>query len=521
MNLLKSIIKADYLQRTRSYAFLVTVLVSVYFAYLFLPARGANYTTVRIGNFVGESNSAWIGHVSAIMASTFLWLIGFYLVNGGIQRDRETGVGQIMATTSISNFNYLLAKTFSNFLVLLTVMLIVMTMALVMVVIRSGNYPFDAVQFFFPYIFSTLPSIFFVSVLAVVAEVALGRYSILQNIGFFILFGVLVGGINASNKPGLAAADVLGVKQMTDGMSALVNTDSAKPIEQVSVGFIIGNQSGKKYFLFEGSHWATGFILSRLTWIGMGFILIYTSSRFFHRFNEKRSLPIKKARNVLNLERPEQGILKDISLSSLPKASPSFGIWPFIKTELLMLVRKGPKWFWLINLGVFISLFFIPIATAHQIGLPILWFLQINRWGDIATKEKFYRTHYFTYAAYKPLQRLLTAQVLAGVLLAVLLAVPIIFRQLIQGNFLTVFSIVTGSFFVISLSVFTGVLSGGKRLFEIVFFMLTYAIVSGGSILDYFGGFHRGIGYLILMAGIVVGLLAVAFIYRGYEISNQ
>jgi hypothetical protein len=521
MNLLRSIVKADYLQRTRSYAFLVTVLVSVYFAYLFLPAPGANYSTVRVGNFVGESNSAWIGHVSAIMASTFLWLIGFYLVNSGIQRDRETGVGQIMATTSISNFNYLLAKAFSNFLVLLTVMLIVMAMALVMVVIRSGNYPFDGVQFFFPYIFSTLPSIFVVSILAVVAEVALGRYSILQNIVFFILFSVLVGGINASNKSGLAAADVLGVKKLTDGMSALVNTDSAKPLEQVSVGFIIGNQFKKKYFLFEGSHWSTVFILSRVMWIGIGFIFLYISSRFFHRFDEKRSLVIKKVKTPKNLEGSEHRITKDISVSALPKASPSFGIWPFVKTEFLMLVRKGPKWFWLINLGVFISLFFIPIAKAHQIGLPVLWFLQINRWGDIATKEKLYRTHYFTYAAYKPLQRLLMAQVLAGVLLAGLLAVPIIFRQLIQVNFLTVFSIIIGSFFVISLSVFMGVLSGGKRLFEIVFFMLTYAIVSGGSILDYFGGFNRGIGYVMLMVGIVAGLLAVAFMYRGYEISHQ
>jgi hypothetical protein len=521
MRLLKSIIKADYLQRTRSYPFLVTVLVSVYFAYLFLPAPGANYTTVRIGNFVGESNPAWIGHVSAIMASTFLWLIGFYLVNSGIQRDKETGVGQIIATTSVSNFKYLLAKAFSNFLVLLTVMLIVMAMALVMVVIRSGNYRFDAAQFFFPYLFSTLPSIFFVSVLAVVAEVLLGRYPILQNIAFFVLFSVLVGGINADNKPGLAVADVLGVKQVTDGMSALINTDSSQPTEQVSVGFIIGNQSKKKYFLFEGSHWPAAFILSRLLWIGIGFFLLYISSRFFHRFDEKTSRANKKTKEPLTLSQSDRRILKDISLSTLPKVSSSLNIWPFIKTEFLMLVRKGPKWFWLTNLGVFISLFFIPLAPAHQIGLPILWFLQTNRWADVASKEKYYRTHYFTYAAYRPLQRLLTSQVLAGFLLASLLAIPIIFRQLIQGNILTVLSIIVGSFFVISLSVFTGVLSGGKRLFEIVFFMLTYAIVSGGTIVDYIGGFHQGIGYLMLLAGIVVGLLAVAFIYRRYEISHQ
>jgi hypothetical protein len=77
MNTYKSIIKADYLQRTRSYAFLITMLVSVCLAYTFVPAAGAKYSTVRIGDFIGENNAAWIGHITAIMASTFLWLLGF------------------------------------------------------------------------------------------------------------------------------------------------------------------------------------------------------------------------------------------------------------------------------------------------------------------------------------------------------------------------------------------------------------------------------------------------------------
>src|ERR1700733_6130401 len=193
MSSYKSIIKADYLQRTRSYAFLITMLVSVCFAYTFVPPAGAKYSTVRIGDFVGENNAAWIGHITAIMASTFLWLLGFYLVSNGIRRDKETGVGQIIATTSISNFKYLLAKALSNFFVLLTITIIVMIMALSLVITRGGNYSFDLIQFIFPYIFTTIPSIFFVSVLAIFAEVVAGRYTHLQNIGFFILFMIVAG----------------------------------------------------------------------------------------------------------------------------------------------------------------------------------------------------------------------------------------------------------------------------------------------------------------------------------------
>jgi len=199
MKSLKSIIKADYLQRTRSYAFLITLLVSVGMAYAFAPPQGANYSTLRIGDFIGESNAAWIGHVTAIMASVFLWLFGFYLVNNGIKRDVETGVGQIVATTSISNFKYLFAKAFSNFLVLFTITLIVMLMAFCLVIIRGSNYTFDLMQFLLPYLLATIPSIFCVSVLAVFAEVVFGKYTNFQNVAFFFLFPSLIR--NYSYKP--------------------------------------------------------------------------------------------------------------------------------------------------------------------------------------------------------------------------------------------------------------------------------------------------------------------------------
>jgi hypothetical protein len=520
MNTYKSIIKADYLQRTRSYGFLITLLVSICLAYTFVPPEGANYATVRIGDFIGENNAAWVGHVTAIMASTFLWLFGFYLVNNGIKRDIETGVGQIVATTSISNFKYLLAKALSNFFVLLTITITVMVMALSLVIIRSGNYPFDAMQFFFPYIFTTIPSIFFVSVLAVFAEAISGRYTHLQNIGFFILFIVMIGITNTSASANLHYFDVLGTRELTDGMADLVNNHYSKNIETVSVGFIFSNQFSAKYFLFKGTHWPAGFIFSRLLWTGAAFLLLFIAARLFHRFDVKEMAIIKKKKQPIDIIETKLP-LKEIHLSTLPVAEPAYGIRPFIKIEFLMQLRKGPRWFWLINLGGFFALFFMPLTPAHQIGLPILWFLQINRLADIATKEKDNRTHYFTYAAYKPLQRLLTSQVIAGILLATALAMPVIFRHTFAGEYLPAVSIVLGAMFIVTLSVFSGIISGGKRLFEIAFFMLTYANISGAAGLDYLGGFNHGIKYVILMSGIISTMLFVAFMFRKYEIRNQ
>ncbi|MEP7108643.1 MAG: hypothetical protein ABI760_11685 [Ferruginibacter sp.] len=519
MNSYKSIIKADYLQRTRSYGFLVTLLVSVCLAYTFVPATGANYSTVRVGNFIGENNAAWIGHVTAIMASTFLWLFGYYLVNNGIKRDIDTGVGQIVATTSISNFKYLLAKALSNFFVLLTITVIVMVMALILVVMRGRDYPFDFKQFFFPYILTTIPSIFFVSVLAVFAEVIAGKYTNLQNIGFFILFIIIINITNTAG-PGIHWFDVLGTRALTDGMAGTVNSQYSNTLENVSVGFIFSDQINAKYFIFRGTNWPVDFILGRFVWIVIAFLMLLIAGRIFHRFDVKERDTTKKKRK--NADIIETGrSLKEIHLSSIPVATTAYGIWPFIKIEFRMLIRKGPKWFWVINLGGFIALFFMPLTPAHQIGLPVLWFLQINRWSDIVTKERYYRTNYFTYAAYKPLQRLLTSQILSGILLSTAFAFPVIFRYVINGEYSTVISIILGAIFIISLSVFSGIISGGSRLYEIVFFMLTYANISVAPGLDYFGAFNHGIAYMAIMSGIICTVLFIAFMFRKFEIRNQ
>lgn len=186
-----------------------------------------------------------------------------------------------------------------------------------------------------------------------------------------------------------------------------------------------------------------------------------------------------------------------------------------------MLLRKGPLWFWLINLGLFISLFIIPLGKAHQIVLPIVWFLQINRWADIATKEKFYGTSSFVYGSSKPLGRLLTAQILAGTLTALAFAFPVLLRYSIAGEFTFLPGIVLGAIILIGFSICLGILTGGKRLFEIFFFMLTYAVIENIPQADYFGGKHCTTEYFAIQMLIALILLTTAYIVRNYEIRNQ
>jgi hypothetical protein len=513
MRQIYKIIISDYKQRTRSYAFLVTLAISLYFAYSFLPAANAAYTTVRIGNYIGVQNSAWIGYVTAMMTTVFLSWLGFYLVNSGIKKDIDTGVGQIIATTSISNFQYLLAKAWSNFLVLLTITGCVFVMSIALFFIRSGGYPFEIRQFIWPYLIITVPAIFFVAALAAVAEVFLYRYPIVMNIGYFIFFCIM-GSLQTSNT---ASLDLFGNIPVTTAMQETVLHHYHDTNLALSMGFNFGGKKALHSFLFEGVNWTGPAILKRVVWMFVGILLLFISAKFFHRFDIKEKFKKKKKAKAAELV-PQTRPLHDIKLSELPPVTTSYGIMPFIKTELLMLYRKGPRWLWLINLGGMIALIFAPITVAHQMILPILWFLQVARWSDLATKEKTNRIHYFTYASYKPLTRLLPAQIMAGIILALVLASPLLVRYLIGTQLLPFLSIILGSIFIVLFAVAIGILSGGKKLFEILFFLFTYANVEKVPFTDYFGGENQGENYMILIALLICLLTLISFMLRKMEI---
>lgn len=519
MNSYFSIIKADYLQRFRSYTFIVSLIVSVLIAYSFVPTENANYTTIQVGKYVGFNNAAWIGHVTAIMASTFLWLIGFYLINNGIRRDKETGVGQIIATTSITNFQYLLSKSLSNFLVLLTITAIIILMAFGLVIARGSNYEFSISQFLLPYLFTTLPSLFFLSAFTILLEVVFGSRTNLLNVAFFFLFSATIAITNASNHINLQWIDPLGIKFLTNEILSFVKVSSSEPNLNISVGFNFHTANEVKHFLYEGSHFSVTYILSRLLWVLMAFVVLKLSAVLFNRFDTKVAATTKK--KVLLTTQIENETKVDRIKIELIKVETNFGIYPLIKTEFIMLLRKGPIWFWIINASIFISLFLVPLDVALKSGLPIFWFLQINRWADLSTKEIFFGTDTFIYSTYKPLQRLLISQILAGIILAILLAMPVLISLIFNSQFLKIPEVILGAVILVSCAVCSGIVWRGKRFFEIVLFMTTYFSIQGAYFLDYWGGNHSSINYIAFQILIIIFLLLTSFLTRQYIIKRQ
>ncbi len=97
------LMRADFLERVRSYGFLGMLLFTIFVTYLFIPApESIQIAGLELGGYRSIYNSAWIGSMTTLLMGEFFLLFAFYFLKGSLERDRQTGVGQIIATTPIT-----------------------------------------------------------------------------------------------------------------------------------------------------------------------------------------------------------------------------------------------------------------------------------------------------------------------------------------------------------------------------------------------------------------------------------
>ena len=141
--------RADFLERVRRYSFLVMLGLAVLLGY----QTAIGNVRLLLGEYRGEFNSAWVGAMMSIIATFFIGWFGFYVVKGSIARDRETGVGQIMATTPMTRPLYMLGKWISNFAVLMTMIVILAIIGIIIQLLSGENMQVDLRAYLLPFIY--------------------------------------------------------------------------------------------------------------------------------------------------------------------------------------------------------------------------------------------------------------------------------------------------------------------------------------------------------------------------------
>ncbi len=479
------VIRADFLERVRRQGFLITLGATLWAAYIFLPPNGAKYVTLQVAHHRGIYGSAWIGAAVSLLAGPFLSLIGFYLVKNTIERDRLTGVGQILATTPLPKWVYTLGKTLSNFAVLATLTALLGVGAIGMQLLRAEDMHLDLVALFTPLVVVTLPALLVVSALAVLFEAVRWLRGGLGNIVYFFVWALLLVATQPHRMTEISGiGDFVGASMLLP--SILHATAAAFPgidpnTAPLNIGFnFTPSISGRHLELFSwtGPHWTVTVLALRLVWVGLGLLLAFAASIPFDRFDTAAASPrARKAIAPALPQAPAQGALyahEAQSVARLPVAARSPSLWPLLRGELLLMLGGLPRVWGVLALGLAVACCFAPLRVTREILLPIAWLWPALAWSSMGAREQLHHTQALMFSSPRPLARQLAACWAAGALLAITIGIGAGARLLASGDSAAALAWLIGALFIPTLALACGVWTGNGRLFEITFLMLWY-----------------------------------------------
>jgi hypothetical protein len=522
LNSIYHIAKADFLQRIRSNNFLIAIGVCIFLIYSFVPEIGASYSILTLGNYRGLYNSAWIGGMVA-NCIPFFALIGFYVVNYAVQRDYDTGVGQIIATTRITRIQYLFGKLSSNFAVLFFMLLVIAVMTVVMFYVRGETTKLELDKLLIPLMVLGIPAMFIVSAIAVFMDsiTSLGRGAI--NVLYFFLFVAFVGGSIVN--PYL---DVFSVSTAMADISKSLAVIHPDWNGNSGSGLIIRELPAQiSVFEWEGMHWDLSIIGPRLFFMGSSAILVLLAALGFNRFDTTK-IRKQKTRKTKFFGKKDSAIetnyipsgikLKD---AVLPKSR--FSFFPLLKAELKMMLKGNTDLWKVFTVVFFILSAFTPLSFAYIVALPLLWFFQTLLLSKLGSREITNRCDEYIFSFPHPLLRQLPATLTASTLYMSIVALPVIIRLVILGDFYGVVAVLVGALFIPVTAITFGIVTKGSKLFEVLFAMTIYASFNGIPFLDLIGSIEasRELGMAYYFFGSSLGLIVLAFIMRKRHLKSM
>ncbi len=467
LRVIAELMKADIRERTRRYSFLVTIAATLYLVYLVWDGT----ISVHMGNCQPVPNSAWTGMAMALCTVTFVGLVGFYVVKNAIERDRTTGVGQILAGTPVSTVLYMIGKLLSNFAVLAIVTAILAAAAVLLQALRGSDLDIPAMVS--PFVFLALPAMFFVAGLAVFFESVKLLRGGFGNVLFFFAFSAL---IVVPMETDLRFTDVFGMRLAIEDIQTCARRTVPGYDGTFSIGTGAREYSGSKPMVWEGLPLTAGNIGMRGYPAAYGLALSLIAAGLFDRFSSKA---IRKRRGRIRrfLDRIAGSPLQKIPALILVPFEALFGRFVqgrILVAELRLMLQGLPWWYYAGALGLWLPSATMDPQSARADIYPFLMLWPVLLWSGMGTREKRFRTGSILFSSPGPLSRQVPATWGAGFALALLFASGVLLRLAIDGNLAGIIEVTAGLVFIPSLALALGVWSGTSKTFEAIYVAFWY-----------------------------------------------
>jgi hypothetical protein len=521
---------ADFRERTRRPAYLVTLAAAVALGYLALPPAASLWVIMNAGGYRGIYNSAYTGTATALAGALWLMLGGFYVVRGAIARDQHTGVGQVLAATPLSSVGYLAGKFCSNLLVLASMAGGLAVTALALQLARGESMAVDPGALLLPFAVLTLPVLAVTAAAAVLFETVPVLRAGVGNIAWFFLWMVFA--IAGQGVP------LGGLGTVARSMRAAMAAQHLPAAAEFSVGFTKVDHP-LRTFTWAGLHPAGGFVAARLVLILAAACLAVLPAVWFGRFDLTRARPRRAP--ALNSGQtpvpvpaaaPPAGQAprpaRSLAYKALSQARPGRGLafGRLLAGEVRILVQGTSRWWWLVaaalnaaSLAVPANLVKPPGATTALL-LSAAWIWPVLIWSRLGTQRRENGLDTLL-GAYPGVYRQLAAEWAAGLTLTAVAGLGPLLRMAAAADGPGVAAWIAGALFIPSLALMLGAASRTHRMFQAIYVLLWYAAVNQVAAADYMGtvlvnGRPAGPSPL-LTAGVSLAMLAIAITTRAAQ----
>lgn len=516
--------KADFLQRVRDYKFLFALFISVALAYLFVPEDGSTYVTLDLSDgdkgYRGIYNSAWLGGMVAIMAVIYVALIGFFVVRGSVTMDVDTGVGQIIASTSLHKRYYIMGKSISNFLVLCSMMFFLVITVGVMQIIRGEDTQIKPLDIILPFLLIVLPVMAGVAAIAVFSETIpslRGGFGSIFFFFFFLFFGQIPRAI-------IEEQMVQGAK---DGIPGFEGESSCCLIFNENSQEVLGRPTvdQEAAFAWDGIEWGPETLIPLVMFLiittGVIILATFKFDRFDSSKKKRRFAGVFNKIDDRSIDDENNAIAEMVDLTSSKELTPlkssdmNFSFVSLVIAELGLMLKGRQWWFYGISV-VLIILPFTSTGFSSNDFLIVAWIWPLLIWSSMGTREIKYRTDEIVYSSPNLLKRQYFASWMGGVIVTMIMGMGVLLQHIFNGRFEALFAMSVAIIFIPSLAMTLGSWSGGSKLTEFTYLMWWYVGPGLGFLyVDYTGSdpqrsidagvpfIYLGLTFVLILAGLL------------------
>jgi hypothetical protein len=514
--------RADFLERARRYGFLVTLAAALFLGYQVVIGT----VGMDLGDYRGVYNSAWVGMMMAMTSTIFVSLIGFYIVKNSVERDRCTGVGQILAATPISRVGYLLGKWISNFVVLAAILALLLLCAVVVQWWRGDESRLDIAALFLPFLLIAVPAMAGVAAWAIFFETVPGLRSGFGNVAWFFLWSVMLAIPVANNVRWLDMSAISTVKE-TLGKDVRAHFPEYKG--SFSIGGGPRRQRPYQTFVWNGMRWTPLILAQRLGLFAFGAALVLAGSMWFDRFDSSRRMRLPQLRQTTEAaDSPQDQLLSESAamqrgvppgahLKPLAAMAGQHRFLALVQAELKLMLKGRNKLWYVVLVGLWIASVAAPLENSRAVVLPLCWLWPVLVWSAMGAREAQHATNQLVFSAARVLPRQLSALWTAGVAVSVLTGGLVALRLLFAGDWGALGAWVAGAAFVPSLALALGAWSGTGKVFEGIYTALWYiGPMNHVPQMDYVGATRAAIssGMPLVYLALSAALIAAAFAGR-------